>query len=157
VAEPKNPALPKMREWLMFRPAGKLRKSAHDGRAPPKVADLIMERLPGTPTQKLVWLRDQMAVGKLDGDDPDELAQAEALLVMLERVSSSRSGSEKRHQDELLDEGLRETFPASDPVAAGHFTSTEPPSNPLDMGAVELSAAGKSKGSKAPTRKRRVA
>jgi hypothetical protein len=54
VAESKNPALQKMREWPMFRPAGKLRNSAHDGRAPPKVADLIMEGLPGTPTQKLV-------------------------------------------------------------------------------------------------------
>jgi len=75
-----------------------------------------------------------MAVGKLDGDDPEEIAQAEALLVMLERVSSSRGGSERRHQDELLDEGLRGAFPASIPVAAGHFTSTEPPSNPLDMG-----------------------
>jgi hypothetical protein len=85
VAEPKNPALPKMRDWPMFRPVGKRHKNT-EGRAPPKVADLIMERVPGTPAQKLAWLREHIAVGKLDGDDPEEIAQAEALLVMVGRV-----------------------------------------------------------------------
>jgi hypothetical protein len=30
---------------------------------------------------------------------------------------SSRAAATKKHQDELLDEALRETFPASDPIA----------------------------------------
>lgn len=155
MAEPKNPALPKMREWPMFRPGGKRRRSVQDGRAPPRIADLIMERVPGTPAQKLAWLREQIAVGKIDGDDPEEIAQAEALLVMLGRVSSPRSRSDKRHLDDLLDEGLRETFPASDPVAVGHFTSTEPPSRPIDRGATEPTFA--TRGRPTTPRKRRAA
>ena len=155
MAELKNPALPKMREWPMFRPGGKRRTSNQDGRAPPKIADLIMERVPGTPAQKLAWLREQIAVGKLDGDDPEEIAQAEALLVMLGRVSSPRSRSDKQHLDDLLDEGLRETFPDSDPVAVGHFTSTEPPGRPIDQGTTEPTSA--TRGRRTPPRKRRAA
>jgi hypothetical protein len=93
-----------------------------------------MEHLAGTPSEKLAWLRAQMAAGKLDGDDPDEVVQAEALLLMLVRLSTARGASEKRHLDELLDEGLRATFPASDPVTVGGFTSNEPPARPLDGG-----------------------
>jgi len=81
-----------------------------------------MSHLQGTPSEKLVWLQKEKAAGKLDGDDPDEIAEAEALLRMLARISGSK---EKRHIDELLDEGLRGTFPASDPVSVGRFTSTE--------------------------------
>jgi hypothetical protein len=93
-----------------------------------------MEHLAGTPSEKLAWLRAQTAAGKLDGDDPDEVVQAEALLLMLVRLSTARGASEKRHLDELLDEGLRATFPASDPVTVGRFTSNEPPARPLDGG-----------------------
>jgi hypothetical protein len=157
MAEPKDPALPRMREWPLFRPANKRRRNVQDGRAPPKIADLIIERLSGTPAQKLAWLREQVAHGKLDGDDPDEIAQAEALLLMLGRVSASRSGSQNRHLDELLDEGLRNTFPASDPVAVGRYTSTEPPSKPVDREAVEADAATKPKRSKPPARSKRAA
>ena len=82
-----------------------------------------MSHLQGTPAQKLEWLGKQKTAGKLDGDDPDEIAEAEALLRMLGRISEPRS--RKQHIDELLDEGLRDTFPASDPVPVGHFTSTE--------------------------------
>lgn len=32
----------------------------------------------------------------------------------------------RQRAEDRLDEGLRETFPASDPVAAGHPTGTEP-------------------------------
>jgi hypothetical protein len=35
-------------------------------------------------------------------------------------------------QDKRLDEALVETFPASDPIAAGQPTGTEPPSRPAD-------------------------
>ena len=94
-----------------------------------------MERVAGTPAEKLAWLRDQMAAGRLDGDDPDEVAQAVALLLMLVRLSAAGDRRERSHLDELLDEGLRATFPASDPVAVGHFTGTEPPSQPLDRAA----------------------
>jgi hypothetical protein len=55
--EPKNPALPKMREWPMFRrPAGKRqhKKPALDGRVPPRISELVMSHVPGSPAQKLV-------------------------------------------------------------------------------------------------------
>ena len=81
-----------------------------------------MSHVAGTPSEKLVWLREQKARGMLDGDDPDEIAEAEVLLSMLVRVSGSKGGKEKRHLDDLLDEGLKGTFPASDPVSVGHFT-----------------------------------
>jgi hypothetical protein len=132
-----------MREWPMFQiPRQKRRHGAGsaDGRPLPRIADLVMERLAGTPTEKLAWLRSQKAAGRLDGDDPDEVAQAEALLLMLVRLSEVRRGKEKRHLDELLDEALRETFPASDPVTVGHFTSTEPQSRPIGRAAREAAS-----------------
>jgi hypothetical protein len=82
----------------------------------------------------------------MEGDDPEEIDQAEALLAMLDRISRAKGGGERRHLDELLDEGLKETFPASDPVAVGHFTATEPPSRPVDREAIELTVVGKAKG-----------
>src|SRR5262245_8216574 len=116
-----------MREWPMFRVQGRYRaKSAsREGKRLPRIADLVMEHVAGTASDKLAWLRCQMAAGRLDGDDSDEVAQAEALLVMLVRLSAASDRRQKRHLDELLDESLRATFPASDPVAVGHFTGTE--------------------------------
>ena len=38
----------------------------------------------------------------------------------------------ERKLDAQLDEALTETFPASDPVAVGRFTATEPPARPID-------------------------
>jgi len=148
-----------MRDWPMFQaPAGRRRKAAVlDGRALPRMSELIMTRMQGTASEKLAWLRKQWAEGKLDGDDPDEIAQAEALLVMLVRVSGSKAANEKRHLGELLDEGLKKTFPASDPVAVGHFTSAEPPSRPVDRTAIDSTRVGKAKSRRTPTRKRRVA
>jgi hypothetical protein len=150
VAEPKDPSRPRMREWPMFRSprakrAHRARSSSHDGKPLPRIADLVMERLAGTPAEKLAWLRAQIAAGKLDGDDPDEVVQAEALLSMLVRLSATRSGHERRHLDDLLDEGLRETFPASDPVTVGRFTSTEPPGRPVDTAAPDATSAPKSR------------
>ncbi len=109
------------------------------------MSELIMSHVEGTSSAKLVWLQEQKAKGVLDGDDPDEIAEAEALLAMLVRISGSKGGKEKRHLDELLDEGLRETFPASDPVSVGHFTSTEAPSRPIDRDVVDLSGTRKAK------------
>jgi hypothetical protein len=145
VGEPKNPALPKLRDWPMFQaPIGKRRKAfALDGRAPPRISELIMEHVSGLPSEKLLWLQEQKSAGKLDGDDPEEIAQTEALLAMLVRLSGSRGGRQKRHLDELLDEGLKETFPASDPVSVGRFTSTEPPTRPVDRAVVDLTKADK--------------
>lgn len=82
-----------------------------------------MSRLPGTPAEKLEWLRRERAAGKLDGDDPDEIAEAEALLRMLMRVAGPKA--HKAHLDSLLDEALQGTFPASDPISVGHFTGAE--------------------------------
>jgi hypothetical protein len=95
-----------MREWPMFRlPREKRRHRARsaslDGKPLPRIADLVMERLAGAAAEKLAWLRAQAAAGKLDGDDPDEVAQAEALLLMLVRLSAARDGREKRHLSPL--------------------------------------------------------
>jgi hypothetical protein len=149
-----------MRDWPMFRlPREKRRRRAgsSDGRPLPRISELVMERLAGTPAGKLAWLRDQMAAGKLDGDDPDEIAEAEALLLMLVRLSAAREGKEKRHLDALLDEGLRGTFPASDPVAVGHFTSTEPPSRPIDGAIHGVTSEPKARRRGPHTRRGRVA
>jgi hypothetical protein len=94
-----------------------------DGRAVPKISELLMSHVLGTPSEKLAWLQKQKVAGKLDGDDPEEITEAEALLLMLGRISEGKA--RKHHIDELLDEGLKETFPASDPVSVGHFTGTE--------------------------------
>ena len=40
-------------------------------------------------------------------------------------MSPTKKNNEKKHIDGLLDEALRQTFPASDPVSVGNFTSTE--------------------------------
>jgi len=158
VPEPKNPTLPKMRDWQMFpRPAGKRqhKRAVSDGRLPPRVSELIMSHVPGSPYEKLVWLQDQKVSGKLDGDDPVEVVEAEALLAMLIRLSGSKESNERRHLDELLDEALMETFPASDPVSVGNFTGTERPSRPTNRAAVELTTTRKTKGRKPQLRGRR--
>jgi hypothetical protein len=81
-----------------------------------------MSHLEGTPSEKLKWLQEKKAAGKLDGDDPEEIVEAEALLRMLTRVSDYRA---QKHLDELLDDALGGTFPASDPVSVGRFISTK--------------------------------
>ena len=156
--EPKNPTLPKLRDWPMFRrPAGKRqhKRAVSDGRLPPRISDLIMSHVPGSPYEKLVWLEDQKVAGKLDGDDPVEVEEAEALLAMLIRLSGSKESNKRRHLDELLDEALTETFPASDPVSIGNFTGTEPPRRPTNRTAVELTTVRKTKGRTAQLRGRR--
>ena len=158
MAEPKDPTLLKLRDWPMFRPPAGNRQHKSpvvDGRAAPHISELIMSLVPGGASEKLSWLRQQRAAGKLDGDDPDEVAEAEALLAMLVRMAGSKGEKEKRHLDELLDEGLKGTFPASDPVSVGRFTSAEPPSRPIDRAAVDFTGVGKTKGSRKRTRIRR--
>ena len=39
---------------------------------------------------------------------------------------------EHERQEERLERGLKETFPASDPIAVGKPTSTEAPRRPVD-------------------------
>jgi hypothetical protein len=133
------------------------RSAALDGRPLPRIADLIMTHVPGTPVEKLAWLRKQLAASKLDGDDPEEVAHAEALLLLLARLETSKVGKEKRHLDELLDEGLKATFPASDPVSVGHFTGTEPPGQPVDRAAVDATATGEARRRRKQARKQRAA
>jgi hypothetical protein len=96
-----------------------------DGRPAPKISELLMSRLQGTPSEKLAWLQKEKSAGKLDGDDPEEVAEAEAMLAMLVRISGSKVHKQRKHVDELLDDALMGTFPASDPVSVGHFTGTE--------------------------------
>jgi hypothetical protein len=131
VAEPKNPAQLKFRDWPMFQVSLGKRKHRSkspvlDGRPVPKISELVMSHVQGSPAEKLAWLRDHNAAGKLDGDDPDEIAEAEAMLAMLARISGSKVHRQRKHIDDLLDDALKGTFPASDPVSVGHFTSTEP-------------------------------
>jgi hypothetical protein len=125
----------------MFQsPKGKRRGKGKmlDGRPLPRISELIMSHVQGTPSEKLTWLQERKAAGKLDGDDPDEVAEAEALLAMLVRMAASQGRTMKKHLDQLLDEGLRQTFPASDPVSVGHFTSTEFPNQPVDRSVPDL-------------------
>ena len=123
-----------MRDWSAFQSSKRTRrrKAVSEGSPLPRIADLVMEHVPGTPSEKLDWLQRQIAEGRLDGDDPEEIGQAKALLEMLIRISGSMKGAQQGHLDELLDEGLKGTFPASDPVTVGHFTATEPPARPVD-------------------------
>src|SRR5262249_25763457 len=133
---------------MFRRPAGKRqhKRAVSDGRLPPRISELIMSHVPGSPYEKLVWLQDQKVAGKLDGDDPVEVEEAEALLAMLIRLSgSSKESNKRRHLDELLDEALTETFPASDPVSVGNFTGTEAPSRPTNRATVELTTIRKRK------------
>jgi hypothetical protein len=53
------------------------------------------------------------------------------------KARKSKQGSDRK-LDARLDEALVETFPASDPIAVGHSTSTEPPSRPTDRKAPEI-------------------
>ena len=125
MGEPKNPALAKLRDWPMFQAARARRdgRGRLDGKPLPKISELLMQYLEGTPAEKLTWLTAQAAAGRLDGDDPDELAEAQALLAMLARLAHAKA--HKQHLNDLLDEGLAATFPASDPIAIGHFTGAE--------------------------------
>jgi hypothetical protein len=100
VAEPKNPAQRKFRDWPMFQASPGKRKHRRkgpvfDGRPLPRISELLMSHIQGTPSEKLVWLQKETAAGKLDGDDPDEIAEAEALLAMLARISESKARKNK--------------------------------------------------------------
>lgn len=154
MAEPKDPTRPKLRDWPMFRVSHGKRSRTADGRPLPRISELVMRHVEGTPAEKLAWLRAQVAAGSLYGDDPDEIAEAEALLVMLARLPSAKGRKEKRHLDELLDEGLMETFPASDPVSVGHFTGTEAPSQPIDRPATDVTVARTTRAPRTHTRAR---
>jgi len=124
VGEPKNPAQAKLRDWPMFQNASRAaNRKVPDGRPLPKISELLVTHLGGTAEEKLAWLVAQKAAGKLDGDDPDEVAEAQALLAMLARLA--RAKARKQHLDDLLDEGLKASFPASDPIAVGRFTGAE--------------------------------
>jgi hypothetical protein len=130
VTEPKPPAPMKLRDWPMFQTSPDNRKhrrkaAALDGRPLPRIAELLMSRLKGPPAAQLAWLQTQKSAGRLDGDDPEEIREAEALLAMLTRLAAAKAHKEQKHVDELLDEALKDTFPASDPVSVGHFTGTE--------------------------------
>jgi hypothetical protein len=127
VGEAKNPAQMRLRDWPMFQgSSGSNRKrtsTALDGKPLPKISELLVSHLQGTAVAKLAWLREQKAAGRLDGDDPDEVAEAEALLAMLARLAEAKL--RRQHLDALLDEGLKASFPASDPISVGHFTGAE--------------------------------
>jgi hypothetical protein len=152
VAEANNPVQPRMRDWPMFQVrAGKARRQS-DGRPLPRISDLVMTHIEGSPSEKLAWLQAQKAAGKLAGDDPEEIAQAEALLAMLVRIAGTKA---RGHLEELLDEGLKATFPASDPVSVGHFTATEPPSQPIDRAVVDVTRPAEMKSRRAQARARR--
>jgi hypothetical protein len=95
MAEPKNPGQQKLRDWAMFQMSvgkGKHRRRiVRDGRPYPRIADLLMSHVQGSASEKLAWLQKEKAAGKLDGDDPDEIAEAETLLTMLARIAERKS------------------------------------------------------------------
>jgi hypothetical protein len=126
-----------------------------DGRPLPTISDLVVSHMTGTPEEKLAWLLRQKAAGLLDADDPDEIAQAEAMLLMLARLSVSTTRRQHRqHLDQLLDQALQATFPASDPVSVGHFTSTEAPGRPIDTTVVDRTSPAKARRRRTPRRRR---
>ena len=94
MAEPKNPGRQKFRDWAMFQTSAGKRKqrkrSVWDGRPYPRISDLLMSHVQGSASEKLAWLQKEKAAGKLDGDDPDEVAEAETLLAMLARISERK-------------------------------------------------------------------
>jgi hypothetical protein len=47
-------------------------------------------------------------------------------------VGAHASRAAARMREDALDEALDDTFPASDPIAVGRPTSTEPPRAPVD-------------------------
>ena len=55
------------------------------------------------------------------------------------KMRTAKQTSERR-LDAMLDEALAGTFPASDPVAVGGATSTEPPARPVDRKAPLIDA-----------------
>jgi hypothetical protein len=137
VGEPEDPSRTRMLDWpqlASLRGRAGARSPSREGSPLPRIADLIMAHVEGTAAEKLAWLRAQIEAGKLDAEDPQEVAEAEALLAMLMRVTKGREGRD-RHVDALLDEGLKGTFPASDPVTVGRFTATEAPGRPIDTAA----------------------
>ncbi len=157
MAEVKNPAPPRMREWPMFRAAlakraRQARSSRGDGSPWPRIAELVMEHVAGTPSEKSAWLREQLVAGKLDGDDPEEIAQAEVLLAMLARFPGPKTDRNREHLEDLVDEGLRATFPASDPVSVGSFTGTEPPRRRIGRPATIPTSESEKKRRRAPTK-----
>ena len=130
MTEPKTSTPLPLRDWPMFQASAGKRKhrrknAAFDGRPLPRIAELLMSHMQGTPAAMLAWLQTARAAGRLAGDDPEELREAEAMLVMLVRLGAAKARKEKSHVDALLDEALEGTFPASDPVSVGRFTSTE--------------------------------
>lgn len=57
---------------------------------------------------------------------------------MAARKDSAKS-RESKARDRKLDDAVDMTFPASDPVAPGHSTGTEPPRGPADRKAPVVS------------------
>ena len=64
-------------------------------------------------------------------------------------------GGRRRKLEAELDKALAQTFPASDPYSVGHFTSTEPPSRPVDRQAPELTPGSASRMTEAPATRRK--
>jgi hypothetical protein len=62
--------------------------------------------------------------------------------------------SDRCKLEAVLDEALKQTFPASDPFSVGRFTATEPPLRPMDRRAPEI---GPSAAARPRRRKRRLA
>ena len=50
----------------------------------------------------------------------------------MDKATTKVRKAEWRKLDAGLDEALAYTFPASDPIAIGHATGTEPPARPID-------------------------
>jgi hypothetical protein len=52
--------------------------------------------------------------------------------------TSNEQRQRRRELDDVLDEALKQTFPASDPFSIGQFTATEPPLRPVDRRAPRI-------------------
>lgn len=55
-----------------------------------------------------------------DGSEHDESAGSVSTDVSTDKTGKNQKGVEEKHQQELLDEGIEESFPASDPPSVSH-------------------------------------
>ena len=60
----------------------------------------------------------------------------------MSKGTKARAKAKRPDLDRELDEALAQTFPASDPVAVGHPTATEPPTQPVDRKAPAFERGG---------------
>ena len=70
----------KLRDWPMFQPSSGKGNTDVLCLMGGRFTDIrpVMSHVGGSPSEKLRWLEEQEAAGKLEGDDPDEIAGSQS-------------------------------------------------------------------------------